>query len=68
MFSALFTQWAYAAGGMGPARRTGLLYASLYPLLDREFTDAADWWQAFQEIQSCETAALEQMQFDRDQS
>lgn len=67
IFSALSTQWAYASGGMGPAQRTGLVYASLYPLLDREFPDPADWWQAFYDIQHCEAAALDQMQADRTQ-
>lgn len=53
---------------MGPAQRTGLQYASLYPLLDREFPEATDWWRAFEDIQHCESAALEQMQSDRKQS
>lgn len=41
------------------AGRTGLIYASLYPLIDRHFSD--EWDQAFSDIQEMEIAALNAM-------
>jgi len=61
LFSDLSTQWIYVGAGMGPPKRVGLVYASLYPLLDRACTTQDQWQQTFHDIQACEDAALEQM-------
>lgn len=37
---------------------TGLDYCALYPLLDRETKDEAEWQQLFDDIQVMESAAL----------
>lgn len=40
---------------------TGLRYEAAYPLLDRLAPVAADWQQAFDDLQLLERAALEAM-------
>lgn len=65
LFSSLSTQWRYVSVGMDKAVRTGLDYAALYPLLDRECADADLWAQTFHDVQTCEDAALEQMKKNR---
>ena len=44
--------------------RTGLDYPAVYGLLDRLDLAAAEWWQAFDDIQRMEVAALEAMHAD----
>ena len=39
----------------------GLIYASAYPLLDRLYPDQQEWWQAFDDLQEMERAALSAM-------
>lgn len=56
LFLTLQTQWV-----MGPAGPTGLNYPPLFALLDRRYTDSADWEEAFADIQVLELAALQQM-------
>lgn len=56
LFCDLATQWRI--GMNGP---TGLDYAALYPLLDREQLSADDWRDTFDAVRACEGAALDQM-------
>lgn len=53
-FCRLSTQWNVGVGGL-----TGLRYEAVYPLLDRLF--AEDWEQMFDDVQTMERAALEEM-------
>lgn len=50
------TQWHVGNGGP-----TGLVYASLYPLIDRAAPIADDWDLLLWEIQQIELGALEEM-------
>lgn len=61
LFSDLSTQWAYASGAMASPARTGLVYTSLYGLLDRHTSTPEEWTQVFHDVQVCEDAALEQL-------
>lgn len=61
LFCDMSTQWHYASAGMGGPVRTGLHYASLYPLLDRACPVSKDWERTFQDVRVCEDAALEQL-------
>lgn len=54
LFVQLRTQWAIGFGGP-----TGLRYEALYPILDRESTDAEHWQQLFADVRELETGALE---------
>ncbi len=56
MFLRLGTQWH--VGMNGP---TGLIYAALYPLLDRATTSPDEWNQLFDDVQHLERAALQQL-------
>lgn len=57
IFLRVSTQWM--VGMNGP---TGLFYPSVYPLLDRIATDAAEWDQLLDDVQHLERAALSEMQ------
>ena len=56
LFCHLATQWH-----VGHAGATGLVYASLYPLLDRAFPSPPEWDQAFSDIRAMEAHALKEM-------
>ena len=59
IFASLQTQWRVGVSG-----RTGLDYPALYPLLDRQAKDAAEWDALFDDVQAMEIAALNQMSDD----
>lgn len=42
-------------------QRVGLVYASLYPLLDRQAKNPEDWGRLFSDIQVMEAAAVATM-------
>jgi hypothetical protein len=44
---------------------TGLRYEAVYPLLDREASDAQEWDELFHDLQVLEGAALKQMSENR---
>ncbi len=54
LFVQLRTQWAVGFGGS-----TGLRYEALYPLLDRESSDADEWQQLFDDVRELEAGALD---------
>lgn len=56
LFCRLGTQWQVGMSG-----KVGLRYEAVYPLLDRQFADPADWQQAFDDLQVLERAALDAM-------
>ena len=56
MFCAVRTQWQ--SGFNGPI---GLVYASVYPLIDRYTDNAEDWRLMLSDIQAMELAALNAM-------
>lgn len=56
LFCRLSTQWQVAIGGA-----VGLIYESAYPLLDRLYQDQQEWWQALDDLQEMERAALSAM-------
>jgi len=53
LFTRVGTQWRVGMSGA-----TGLDYCALYPLLDRETKDEAEWQQLFDDIQVMESKAL----------
>ena len=55
LFCSLSTQWQISMSGAA-----GLIYASAYPLLDRQY-QGEEWDQAFADLQELERAALEAM-------
>lgn len=59
IFSQLMTQWHVGMGG-----RTGLIYQSVFELIDRKGYKNEDWWQVFEGIRVMEIAALETMRQD----
>lgn len=59
LFARMQTQWHIGMGG-----RSGLRYEALYPLLDRETKDAAEWQALFDDVRTMEYAALKQMADD----
>ena len=63
IFSKLLTQWNHTNG-----YKTGLDYAVIFNVLDREFSDKRQWAECFDDIQMMELAALEQMAADRPSS
>lgn len=56
VFGSLVTQWR-----MGPSGPTGLDYAALEPALRLMDVPAADWRDLFEDVQTMERAALEEM-------
>lgn len=50
------TQWYVGMNG-----RTGLIYASLYGLLDRRGYQGDEWLRVFEDVRVLEVAALETM-------
>lgn len=59
----VLTQWR-----VGMAGYTGLDYAALYPLLDREAEDDADWQQLFDDVRVLEAEALDVMAEQREKN
>ena len=47
---------------------TGLDYAAVYPLLDRKATDSDEWEQLFDDLRVMESAALEAIADQREQT
>lgn len=60
LFSRLTTQWNHTQGF-----KTGLNYTVVFSMLDRETTDQEEWSALFDDLQTMEMAALEQMAADR---
>jgi hypothetical protein len=58
VFDALGSQWTYAGAGGVP---TGIVYASVEPVLRVRNVPAEDWPQVFEDIREMESAALEEM-------
>lgn len=58
VFDALGSQWIYAGMGGVP---TGIVYASIEPVLRVRKVPAEDWAQVFEDIRVLESAALEEM-------
>lgn len=58
VFDALGSQWIYAGMGGVP---TGIVYASIEPVLRVRKVPAEDWSQVFEDIRVMEAAALEEM-------
>lgn len=63
LFIQLLTQWR--VGMSGP---TGLDYAAVYPLLDRKAADSEEWDQLFDDLRVMESAALEAIADQREQT
>lgn len=61
LFCRASTQWRTGATGAC----IGLDYSSVFALLDRQFTDPADWQAAFDDLQHIERAALRAMREDQ---
>lgn len=57
-FDALGSQWIYAGMGGVP---TGIVYASIEPVLRVRRVPAEDWALVFEDIRVLEAAALEEM-------
>lgn len=55
----LDTQWHVGMNG-----RTGLIYPSLFELLDRRGLADDEWWRMFDDIREMEVAALNAMRED----
>lgn len=53
LFQAVATQWNHSMNGP-----TGLRYEALYPLLDRQQLEPAEWDHLFRDVQVLEAAAL----------
>jgi hypothetical protein len=62
VFDALGSQWIYAGMGGVP---TGLVYASIEPVLRVMAISAEDWRQVFDDIRVMEDAALREMHRQR---
>lgn len=56
VFTQLMTQWYVGMNG-----RTGLIYPSLYGLLDRRGYQGDEWLRVFEDVRVLEVAALETM-------
>jgi hypothetical protein len=56
LFCSMQTQWRVGMGGA-----TGIDYSALYPLLDRHASDPDEWNALFEDVQTCERAALAAM-------
>ena len=65
LFQSLSTQWRYTSVGLDKLVRTGLDYAALYPLLDREALTKQEWNDLFHDVQTCEDAALAELRKNR---
>ena len=61
IFSRLITQWHHTQG-----LKTGLRYSSVHERLDKAYpNDSKAWEECFDDIQTMELAALEQMAADQ---